>query len=189
MKWPGTTLGTNDHCLSISHQDWDNIHTMLPEHCLNISPQHSERYCHNVHTTLPEHCLNIRPKYWTQMLTHEHCLNVSPQHWKWHCHNIHTTLPQCCLNVGQCWPMLWQCCGNVGIWVKIKCWYNIHTKLSGYPHNVTGIFEVSTNERRHNDGIKVGTMLAPTLWQHYHNGGALAGETLTGTKTEPEAGV
>ncbi len=109
---------------NVGHQPWDNGHTTLPERCLIVGPQHWEQHCHNVETTLPERCLNI-----------------GPQRWEWHCPSIHTTLPESCLNIGRRRSTLWQHCGNVGILVEIQLCYNVHTTLSGRPHNVAGMFK------------------------------------------------
>ena len=113
-NWPSTTLGTNAET---------TFNTTFPGDCLNIGPQRWEWYCHNVNTTLLECCLNVDPQCWEQC-----------------CHDVHTMLPECCFDVGWCWPMLWPYCGNVGIWVEIQCWYNIHT-FSGHPYNVAGTFK------------------------------------------------
>ena len=74
-------------CLNVVLMSFHNIvhgcrDTMLPECCLDVSPQCWERHCHNVHATYPEQCLNIDPQCWGATL---------PQY----SHNVAWTLPEC----------------------------------------------------------------------------------------------
>ena len=79
-------------------------------------------------------------------------------------------LPQCCLNVGRRPPMLWQCCGNIEILVKIR-WYNIHTTLSGCPRNVVGtfksIYKWTSPQRWDRRWDNIGTNIVTTLPQRW----------------------
>ena len=134
LKWPSTKLGTN-------------IDTSFSQHCLNIvsisAPNVGEQRCHNIHTTLPEGCLKVSPQCWGAIL---------PQHW----HNIAWVLSQCWSpmlgsDIATIFTQHWysivtmlvnvgQHCDNIGILVEILYWYNIHTTMSGRPHNVAGMF-------------------------------------------------
>ena len=111
------------------------------------------------------HYLNVSLQRWAPTSTQ--CgLNVFltsfPNVGERHCPNIHKMLPEHCLNIGQNWPMLWQCCANVGNLVKIQHWYNVHTTLSGHQPNVAGMFKsfyIWTLRQR---------TLGPTLRQRWH---------------------
>ena len=131
LKQSSTMLGTNTA-------------TMFTQRCQNIVstlvPNIGHQSCDNIHTTLPEHCLSVSPQCW------ERC-----------CHKVHTILPGCCLNNDWHRPMLWQCCGNTGILVKMQCSHKI----------------VWTSTQRCWDVWKhlqmnVTTNLGLTLRQHWH---------------------
>ena len=91
---------------NVGHPPWYNIHTTLPECCLNVG------WCRS---TLWQCCGNIG-------------VLVEIQHW----YNIHTTLPECCLNVGwrrstlRFWSQY-----NVGT-TFIQCCLDVHTTLLGH---------------------------------------------------------
>ena len=94
----------------IGHQCWYNIHTMLPECCLNVGLQ-----CWGA--TFPQCLHNIAwmlSQHWS-----ESCLNVvstsGPNVEEWY---VATTFTQHCYKLGQC-------CGNVEILVEIQHSYNI----------------------------------------------------------------
>ena len=109
------------------------------------------QHAHNVAWTLSQHWSPMLGTKVAPTFTH-HCLKIasllsmSP--------NIGTTL-----------------CGNIGILVRIQCWYNVHRMLSGCPHNVAGVFEISTNEHCHNVDDRhwdnIGTNVVTTLPQHW----------------------
>ena len=138
-----------------------NVDAMLMQCCLNIvssSQDQSPALGSSIVTTFTKPCLNM-----TQKLVP----NVG---WRC-CHNVPTTLPECCLNVGpqRWWTTLPQL-HNVGLlllqhWpvllVEIQHWYNIHTMLSGRPHNIAGMF---TNERCHNIGDRIWDNVDTQRW-------------------------
>ena len=134
------------------------VETMFRQHCVSIVATSLSTLGTEVETMFRQCCVKV---VWTLVPI------VADQH----CDNIHTTLPECYLIIGQCKPMMWQSCGNVGILVEIQHWYNDHTTLSGRPHNIAGTFKSiykwmsPQHWVRHWDNV--GTNVVTTLPQHW----------------------
>ena len=165
---PSTTLSTDFHttftqcCLNIvstlvpgvGYWHSHNIHTMLPENCLNVGS--------NIATTFTQHSHNVA---WifsqcqspTLRATLQHSHNIawtlSQHHFptlgtdvettftqQWKSPTLRAMLPQHSHNIfwmmSERWTKLANVVTTLGFWSK----YNIHMTLSGYPHNITGTF-------------------------------------------------
>ena len=103
---------------NVGHYHWYDIHTTLPERCLNIGPQF-KLVTLAAATTFIHCCLKfvsiMASNVWKVMLL-QCWLNIvsmfSHDIGERYCHNIYTTLPECCLNVRpQCWGKTLPQCG------------------------------------------------------------------------------
>ena len=171
---------------NVGHQHWDNIHTILPEHCVNVGPQcwaptlrwHSHNIawmlCEHwsptsgtdVQTTFTQHCLNVVsmsvPTVESNIATTftQHCLNIVSMSFSNIGSDVATKYTQCYLNVE--WTMSTDIMTMLGFSSK----YNVGTMFTQHCLDVhttlLGHLKVSTFERCHNVGTNVVTML-PTL--------------------------
>ena len=153
---------------NIEHQNWYNIHTTLPEYCLNIGHQRwgvTLLQCSaNVAWTL-SHCQS--PTLQSDIATTVHttstecCLNVSPQCWG-------ATLPQHSYIIGtsivQCWYTLlttWSTLANIGMLVEVQY-------LCKSSHNIVWMSTQHCWDNNKYLQMNIASSLSLTLRQRWH---------------------